>query len=339
MTQPTRDIVVIGASAGGVQAALQVASMLPADLPAAVFVAIHMAAGFVSRLPELMSARGPLRASHPVDGELIQRGRIYVAPPDNHLVVRNGYIHVVRGPKENGYRPSIDLMFRSASMAYGARVIGVVLTGNLDCGTGGLLSIRSRGGLAVVQDPADAEVPSMPASALNHVPAEHVVRLAELPALLSTLTREPAPAQMAHVPGALMEMEGEQLGIPASIVCPVCQGALTESQVEGFSMYRCHVGHAFSLGSMVAEQAESVERALWAAARALEEAADLSARLSQRSTTPLKLRFEEKELEQRRQAAVIKQLIASPQQLTVTDATAGIGGPETDTAQHEPAES
>jgi len=160
MTKLTRDIVVIGASAGGVQAALQLASTLPADLPAAVFLAIHMAAGYVSRLPELMSARGSLRASHPVDGERIERGHIYVAPPDNHLVVRNGYMHVVRGAKENGYRPSIDLMFRSAATSYGSRVIGVVLTGNLDCGTGGLISIRSRGGVAVVQDPDDAEVPS-----------------------------------------------------------------------------------------------------------------------------------------------------------------------------------
>jgi two-component system chemotaxis response regulator CheB len=316
---PNRDIVVIGASAGGVTALLELVSRLPSDLPAAVFIAIHMAAGHPSRLPELLSARGPLRASHPTDGEQPKAGRIYVAPPDNHLLVHAGYMNVLRGPKENGHRPSVDLLFRTASMAYGSRVIGVVLTGYLDCGTAGLLSIKARGGLALVQDPADAEAPPMPLSAISHVAVDHVAVLGRIAELLAELTQEPAPPQ-PPVSSEVRELEGEEPGLPAPLVCPTCQGVLTEAQVNGFEEFRCHVGHAFSLSSVVAEQAESVERALWAATRALEESAGLSQRLAQRARGELRARFEEKELELRQQVEVLRRLLTSRQQLTAADA-------------------
>ena len=147
----------VGASSGGIEALSQLVAGLPADLPAAVFLVLHMQPGFRSVLPELLSRRGPLRAAHAIHGEPIVPGRIYLAPPDNHLTLRPGGLQVVRGPKENGHRPSIDALFRTASVAYGPRVIGVVLTGYLDCGTAGLLSIKARGGKAIVQDPRDAE--------------------------------------------------------------------------------------------------------------------------------------------------------------------------------------
>lgn len=313
---------VIGASAGGVGALLELVSRLPADLPAAVFVTIHQSASHASRLPDLLSARGPLRATHPVDGEQPRVGRIYVAPPDNHLLVRAGFVSVVRGPKENGHRPSVDLLFRSASMAYGSRVIGVILTGYLDCGTAGLLSIKGRGGTAVVQDPNEAEAPDMPRSAIAHVAVDHVLPLARIPELLDRLTREPPDPQPRRVSGETLEMEGDQPGMPAPLVCPTCQGVLTESQLNGFQEFRCHVGHAFSLSSMVAEQAESVERALWAAVRALEEAAGLTRRLAERARGDLRARFEEKELHQRQQSEVLKRLLASRDQLSVLDSQA-----------------
>jgi two-component system chemotaxis response regulator CheB len=320
-----RDIVTIGASAGGVAALLALVAQLPADLPAAVFVVIHMAAGYASQLPELLSARGPLRASHPVDGEQPKVGRIYVAPADNHLLLRPGCMNVLRSAKENGHRPSVDLLFRTASTAYGSRVIGVVLTGHLDCGTAGLLSIKARRGVAVVQDPEEAEAPAMPRSAIRHVAVDHVVRLEQLPDLLVRLTRERPSVAPLHVSAETLELEGEQPGLPAPLVCPTCQGTLTEAQLNGFHGFRCHVGHAFSLSSVVAEQAESVERALWAAARALEESAALTERLAQRSSGSLRARFEDKEFEQRQQVDVLRRLLASRQQLSLVDAVDALG--------------
>jgi two-component system chemotaxis response regulator CheB len=310
----------VGASQGGVAAVLDLVAQLPADLPAAVLVVIHLAAGYSSRLPELLSARGPLRATHPVDGELLKRGRIYVAPPDNQLQVRAGYVNVLRGPKENGHRPSVDLLFRTAAMAYGARVIGVVLTGNLDCGTGGLLSIKARGGVAVAQDPQEAEASSMPESAIAHAPVDHVLPLAQIPQLLSRLTREPPTPVQARVPTETLELEGDEPGAPAPLVCPLCQGTLTEAQVGHYHSFRCHVGHAFSLSSLVAEQAESTERALWAGVRALQEAATLTQRMAQRSLGPLRQRFEDKEREQREQAETLKRLLMTRPKLSSEDA-------------------
>ena len=321
MADIKRDIIVIGASAGGVEALMELAPRLPADLPAALFVAIHLAAGYGSQMPELLTGRGPLRASHPVDGEQPSQGRIYVAPPDNHLMLRDSLISVARGPKENGHRPSVDALFRSASIAYGPRVIGVVLTGHLDCGTAGLLSIKARGGLAIVQDPREAKAPSMPGNALAKVAIDHVTRLQELPELLSQLTRTPVTSQRKGIASEVLELEGERLGAPAPLVCPTCQGVLTETQIGGFQSFRCHVGHAFSLGAVVSAQAESLERALWSAVRALEESAALSERLATTSRGDLRRRFVEREQEQRSQAEVIKQLLHSQESLSTTDAT------------------
>src|SRR4051794_14973060 len=171
---PGHDIVVMGASAGGVGALSRLGAALPADLDAAVFIVLHSHPGFASTLPEILSRRCALRVTHAIHGEEIVSGRIYLAPPDNHLTLRPGYVQALRGPKENGHRPSVDALFRTASTAYGPRVIGVVLTGHLDCGTAGLLSIKARGGIAIVQDPLDAKVPSMPASAVRHVEVDRV---------------------------------------------------------------------------------------------------------------------------------------------------------------------
>jgi two-component system chemotaxis response regulator CheB len=239
-------------------------------------------------------------------GEATVPGRIYVAPPDNHLMLRPGYLHVVRGPKENGHRPAVDALFRTAATVYGPRVIGVVLTGYLDCGTAGMLSIKARGGLAVVQDPRDASVSDMPQSVVEHVEVDHIAPLRDIPGLLSRLASEPAGAAPAHLPGALMELEGDEPGVAAEIVCPSCQGKLTESALNGFQVFRCHVGHAFSLESVAAEQADEIERALWAAVRALEEGAALSRRLAAGASGHLRQRFEEKEAAQAQQAHVIR---------------------------------
>lgn len=183
----------IGASAGGVQALCQVVTGLPRDLPAAVFAVLHVPPHPVSALPAILHRCGPLPATHPEDGEAIHAGRVYVAPSDRHLLVGRGRVSVHRGPRENGYRPSLDVLFRSAARSHGRRVIGVVLTGNLDDGTAGLLAIKSHGGLAVVQDPAEADYSGMPESAIENVDVDYVVPLAEIPALLVDLVGRELP--------------------------------------------------------------------------------------------------------------------------------------------------
>ncbi len=303
------DIVVIGASAGGVELLLDLAGELPHDLPASIFVVIHTAPGFLSSLPDLLSARGPLKAVHPVHGAPIQRGRIYVAPPDNQLLVRRGYVEVVRGPRENGHRPAVDPLFRSASWAYDSRVVAVVLSGHLDCGTAGMMSVKARGGVAIVQDPATAIAPDMPRSVLARIPVDHVVKPAELPGLLSRLARQPA-AEPARPTRAIDALEGRTNGARAELVCPACHGVLTETEVGGFRHYRCHVGHAFSLESLVHEQSEDVERALWSAVRSLEEGAALSGRVSRsQSAKELKRRFAEKQQDLLQQADLIRRVL------------------------------
>jgi two-component system, chemotaxis family, protein-glutamate methylesterase/glutaminase len=321
---PRHDIVVVGASSGGVDALSKLVAELPSDLPAAIFIVLHLEPGFASQLPELLTSRGPLRATHALHGEAIVPGRIYIAPPDNHVMLRpGGYMHVVRGPKENGHRPSVDALFRTAAMVYGPRVIGVVLTGYLDCGTAGMMSIKARGGLAVVQDPRDASVSDMPQSVVTHVTVDHVAPLSDIPGLISQLTREPADAELAHVPGSLMEMEGDEPGVAAEFVCPTCQGKLTETRLNGFQMFRCHVGHAFSLESMAVEQADEVERALWAAVRSLEEGASLARRLAASSSGRLRQKFEEKEDAQSQQARVIRHILLGGDGLSRADAEEG----------------
>ena len=318
-TRRGHEIVVIGASSGGLQVLTELVAGLPADLGAAVIIVMHLQPGFRSRLPEILTHHGPLRARHAMHGEPVVPGHIYVAPPDNHVVVRRGYLNVVRGAKENNHRPSVDVLFRTAATAYGPSVIGVVLTGALDCGTAGLLSIKARGGLAVVQDPASAQYPEMPESALRHVEADHVVPTRELAGLITRLVDEPSGKAPAQLPGALREIEGDELGVSADIVCPLCHGKMTESELNGFQAFRCHVGHAFSLESVALEQAESVERALWAAARALQESSGLAGRLAASTTGHMRERFLEKEQAQAQQADVIKRLLLSGGTLSESD--------------------
>lgn len=305
------DIVVIGASAGGVELLLDLAPELPARLPAAIFVVLHAAPGFVSPLPSLLTQRGALPAVHPLHGDAIVPGRIYVAPPDLQLQLAPGHVEVVRGPKENGHRPAVDALFRSAARTYGPRVIGVVLSGHQDCGTAGMLSVKARGGIAVVQEPETAVAREMPESVLRRVEVDHVVKPIELPGLLARLVAEPVPAAAGtpRVTPDVEALEGDRAGGFAEVVCPACHGVLTESQVDEFSDYRCHEGHAFTLQSLAREQGEEMERALWAAARSLDEGAALSDRLAGSGAHDLRERFRDRAQVQRRNAETIRKLL------------------------------
>ncbi|GAB2470545.1 chemotaxis protein CheB [Hymenobacter qilianensis] len=281
-----RDIVVIGASAGGVTALLELVKSLPADFPAPLFVVQHVGADSPSILPQLLSSVSALPARHPQNGETVKPGVIYVAPPDHHLLLEGTTVLVTRGPKENRFRPSIDALFRSAAYTFGPRVIGVVLTGYLDDGTSGLWSVQRMGGLTIVQDPHDAEQPSMPTNALEYVKPDHLVPLSQLGALLGRLTTELAPGK-PPLPAAQLDLlrielsiakqgGGFELGIIdkgklTPFTCPDCHGALTQLIEGQLIRYRCHTGHAYTVSALLSEVTQSVESLLYQSLRGLEE--------------------------------------------------------------------
>ena len=296
------DVVVIGGSAGGPEATAEILAGLPAELPAAIFIAIHSHPSGSHLAPKL-AARSPLPTAYATHGDRVQRGRVYVAPPDTHLVLRRGHVEVVRGPRENGHRPSIDVLFRSAAKAYGSSVIGVVLSGYLDCGTAGLLSIKARGGITVVQDPGDARVSEVPASSLAHVDVDHVLPLRRIPDVLAELVTSPAP-EPPRLAEEILELEGDTPAMPTQLACPYCNGGLTETDVKGFQAFRCHVGHTFSLPMLARMHEEELERALWAAVHSLEDAANLSRRLA---SGELRERFADRARVQSRDAEVIRE--------------------------------
>ena len=288
------DIVVVGASAGGVEALGEMVARLPEDLPAAVFVVLHISATGTSVLPAILERRGDLPAAHAVDEEPIAHGRIYIAPPDHHLFLQPGIVRVVRGPKENGYRPAIDPLFRSAAHAFGPRVIGVILSGVLDDGTAGLAVVKMRGGRTLVQDPSDALYDGMPSSAIEFVGPEQVLPSADLAAAIAQLADEPASDQVTDMPTEQMLDEEEfiqvdrgssdrpQNGLPSGFTCPECGGGLWESDEGGLPRYRCRTGHGYSIETLLAEQSGNVEAGMWAALRALEERAALTRRMASR---------------------------------------------------------
>lgn len=212
----------MGASAGGVEALeLMVAGLQP-DIPAALFITLHLPAGSISHLPEILSRKGPLPALHPRDGEPITHGSIYVAPPDQHLLIHHDRIHLSAGPKENRLRPAINPLFRSAALTYEPRVIGVVLTGTLDDGSAGLWEIKQHGGKAIIQDPADAKFPDMPRNAMDTVPVDYVVPLKDVAPLLTTLVSEPIVLQ-EHTKGEPMKDMRH-----TAFTCPDCGGPISE---------------------------------------------------------------------------------------------------------------
>lgn len=277
---PSGHLVVLGASAGGVNALMQLAQTLPPGFPAPLCVVQHVGSN-TSVLPELLASRGPHPAVHARDGQLLTPGVIHIAPPDQHMLVEGRYLRLTRGPRENHTRPAIDPLFRSAALAWGPRAIGVVLTGFLDDGTAGLAAIKQRGGTAIVQDPGTAEEPSMPRNALDCVDVDFSVPLAEIGPLLSRLVQQPAAAEAPAAPALEREVainRGEDLlenlgaiAEPAGISCPDCGGGLWEVKQSPPLRYRCHTGHAYTARTLEQAQAEDGEHALRSGVRALQE--------------------------------------------------------------------
>lgn len=274
-------LVVIGASAGGVRALQVLAAGLPRDFAAPILVVLHIGS-HRSILPELLMRKGPLTAVHATDGQAISAGCIHVAPPDHHMLVQDGVLRLTRGPKENHTRPAIDPLFRTAAVSWGSRAIGVLLTGHLDDGTAGLQAIKSCGGTAVVQEPEDAETPSMPLSALRFVDVDHRVPLAAMAELLCALALPTAtapvtpPAEIFHESqltlgkGDFMETINT-IARPSTFVCPECQGSLWQVTDAKPPRFRCHTGHGYTLRALQHAQAVGTDDALWGALRALQE--------------------------------------------------------------------
>ena len=289
-----RDIIVVGASAGGVEAIVELAGGLPPGFPASVFVVCHFPPGGRSILPEILSRAGPLLASHAVDDGSILPAHIYVAPPDRHLVLGpGGRMSLTQEARENHHRPAVDPLFRSAARHYGPRVIGVILTGALYDGVAGLMAIRGAGGVAVAQDPGDALVAAMPQSAAEIAGADHVVPAAGLAALLIDLVREPVTSNQGgqamdpieRMPAAVEQDMAEQMhnqrrGDVSVFTCPECGGSLWQVDETGLIRFRCHVGHAYNGEILLAEQTEALEAALWTAVRIFREKSILGRQLA-----------------------------------------------------------
>ena len=293
-------IVVIGGSAGGLTALLNLVSLLPADLPAAVLVALHLSPSSPGSHPGLLSGRGRLPAVEATHGQPILPGHIYIAPPDFHLLVAPGTLQLSHGPRENRQRPAVDPLFRSAARAYGPRIIGVVLSGTLDDGTAGLLAVKARGGIALVQDPQEASFPGMPQSAIDHVRVDAVLDVAGLAQRLTELAqappaiepRQPTPAKAVETN---QELESTQLakstlertehpGVQSEFGCPDCGGVLWEIDDGSLVRYRCRVGHALTSRALLAAQSAELENALWTALRALEEKIALTHTMAARNS-------------------------------------------------------
>lgn len=335
----TRDTIVIGASAGGVEALTKLVADLPEDLPAAVFIVLHVPSDVPSLLPGILLRESRLPVAHAKNGEEIKRGRIYVAPPDQHLLIEDEQVKLVHGPKENLHRPSIDTLFRSAARVAGARAIGVILTGARDDGRAGMRAIKQRGGITIVQDPLEALFPSMPMSVMLEMKVDHSVSLHEIAPLLDRLSRDTAEEERRYrVPDeveieariAEQEMEAgeliasvERLGKVSKLTCPDCHGALWEINDETMLRFRCHVGHAFSDEALSDGQSQMLEVALWSAVRALEEQMILARRIVERARKANHTRaanmFERRAQQAEENSAIIRQLLLGNEKGDIAD--------------------
>jgi two-component system, chemotaxis family, protein-glutamate methylesterase/glutaminase len=331
-----RDIVVIGASAGGVEPLVRIVQSLHATLDAAVFVVVHTSPESTGILPAILSRRSAIEARHGQDGEEILYGRVYVAAPDTHLMINRTGISIMRGPRQNGFRPAVDPLFNSAAETYGPRVIGVILSGALDDGTFGLMTVKNRGGVAIVQHPEEALVPSMPMSAIQHVAVDHIVHSEDIAALLiRTIGQKPAgvdrrpPAMIRErAPSSNNDESKDQHMAPVApdrmheppspFTCPECGGSLWEFDEGSMPRFRCHTGHGFTAESLLAQQDSKFEVALWSAVRVLQERSALHRQMAERcrgrNLHSAASRYEEQASEEESRAGVLRSFLVGQAQ-------------------------
>ncbi len=296
---PVHSVIVIGASAGGLEAVRTVLNRFPEKFPAAVFVVIHTSPDSPGMLATILDRVAPAPVSTPRDGETIRPGHSYVAPPDHHLVIDGSRIRVSHGPREHRFRPAIDPLFRSAAEHYGAGAIGIILSGHMADGAHGLMVIKESGGVAIVQNPDQAQVPSMPLSAMRAVKVDHVLPVEEMAGAVMELLmktgarhrtastakkKKPrAEAPSPEQPSSHALQSGAMKGSPAPFTCPDCGGSLWELKEHGLVRYRCHVGHGFTAESLLTGNDDKLEETLWSALRAIEELIELRNRMLERA--------------------------------------------------------
>jgi two-component system chemotaxis response regulator CheB len=303
---------------------------------------MHTAPDSPAVLADILNRSGGLPAANARSRERIRPGRIYVAPPDYHLLVEPGVVLVTHGPKENRFRPAIDPLFRSAAQTYGPRVVGVILTGGLDDGTSGLWAIKRLGGTAIVQDPREAFMPSMPQSAMDQVDVDHCLPVAEIAPLLARLASAPAAEEGAYeVPeelnievGIAKEDKGldkgiQKLGTPSIFTCPDCHGTLLQLKEGGRSRFRCHTGHAFSADSLLAHLTESVENSLWTTIRSIDESVMLMRHIAEHvresGGATASERFLKKAKEAERRSDLVRRAVFDHEQLGEDKAAEEVG--------------
>lgn len=286
-----RDIVVIGASAGGVEALQRLVHALPENYPGTIFVVLHV--GPVSILPELLTRAGKVKAIAAENGVAYQPNHIYVAPPNRHLLIEDGVMKLDAGPRENSARPAIDPLFRSAARTFRSRLAGVILSGTLDDGAAGLFAVKARGGVAIVQDPLEAASPEMPVNAMRFVEVDCCAAVDEISRLLVKLASASATPGETDLP-LMNENEQELLDHPKItkepppaekrilLACPECNGALYEQKNGELAQFMCHVGHSYSPLSLSEAHKEALERALWTAVRSLNERVMMHRQFSRR---------------------------------------------------------
>jgi two-component system, chemotaxis family, protein-glutamate methylesterase/glutaminase len=292
MTRQKPRVIAIGASSGGLNAIADLVAQFPEDLNASIFIVLHMAPDALKDVfLDMVQARSRLKCLFAENGMAVTPGRIHLAPPDHHLLVKKGEIIVSNGARENRFRPSIDTLFRSAAVACGSSVIGIILTGMLDDGILGLKSIKQCGGTSIVQDPSEAAYPNMPQAALTRVHVDYSLPISEMGAVLRELIRRPGSKKGAVPPMLAMEariaervtsdLEAvEKLGRQAPYNCPGCGGTLWKVAQGKIKRFRCHVGHAYTITTLMQDQSEKIEETLWMALRMFEERKNLLLDLS-----------------------------------------------------------
>ena len=331
-------IVVIGASAGGVETLIKLIEKLPKEFPAAVLIVQHLSPHRPSTLPYILGRASKLPVSAAINSESIEPGHIYVAPPDQHLIIEDGHLRLVRGPKENFSRPSVDVLFRSASVVFGSRVIGVILSGSMGDGASGLQAIKSSGGVAIIQDPNEAINPSMPLAAAHDVQIDAVLPVAKIADELVKLTKKPlmnmkkkkstkkqAKKKLAEVELKQSKLQEDQLdkegqyGTPSVFSCPDCKGVLWEIKDGDLVRFRCRTGHGYLPEVLSERQSDNIESSLWAAMTALEEKSSLSLRLAQKFSdigdNNASKRFRQKSQDSLSKAEVIRQILTKEEPL------------------------
>lgn len=338
-----RDLIVIGGSAGALQALQELIAKLPANFPAAIAIVLHQAQSQPGHLPDILNRCGVLPAQHAKEGEPIELGRIYVAPPDFHLLVERGRLKLSRGPKENRFRPSIDPLFRTAARAYGPQVIGIILSGLLDDGTLGLMRVKQFRGIAIAQDPTTADAPDMPNSAIRNVQCDYILKPSDMSDVITQLVHEPA---LSAVAGATMNpptrAAPEAAGVPSEtgdtadrgdnalstghlgqctsgLTCPACGGAVWEKHEGPLLTYRCHVGHAYTADSMAADHESHLEATLWEAVRMFQEAASLNRRMETKAhdagNADMSVRYGERGQENEARAEAVRTMLLAEKSL------------------------